>query len=112
MAGDDILTRLDATLAENSRVIAENSAVIADNARVFAENSRVFAENARVFTEHSRAVADFRVFTRDLVTRQERFMREVVGEMRDLRAESRAQREALLRLIDRLPPPADGPAPA
>lgn len=98
MADDEILMRLDATLAENSRVIAENS--------------RVIAENARVFAEHSQAVADFRTFTRDLVTRQERFMSQVVAELRDLRAESRAQREALLRLIDRLPPPASGPAAA
>ena len=79
-----LLRRLDATLAHNSLVIEENS----------------------------RVIADLRTFTRDLITRQERVLDEAIRELRDLRAESRAQREALLRLIDRLPPPADGPAAA
>ena len=79
-----LLRRLDTTLAHNSRVIEENS----------------------------RVIAELRTFTRDLITRQERVLDEAIRELRDLRAESRAQREALLRLIDRLAPPADGPAAA
>ena len=86
-----LLRRLDTTLAHNSRVIEENS---------------------RVIEEYLRVSADVRAFTRDLVRRQERVLDEAIRELRDLRAESRAQREALLRLIDRLPPPADGPAAA
>lgn len=91
MAGDEILERLDRTIERNNRVIEKNS---------------------RVVEENSRVIGDLRVFTRELVTRQERFMREVVKELADLRAESRAQREALLRVIDRFPPPGESPAGA
>lgn len=34
----------------------------------------------------------------------------VIAELKDVRDESRAQREALLMLIDRLPPPSEDPS--
>ena len=98
MPGDEILERLDRTIERNNRVIEENKRVVEENKRVVEENSRV--------------IGDLRVFMRDLVTRQERFMREVVKELADLREESRAQREALLRVIDRFPPPGESAAGA
>lgn len=57
MAGDGILERLDRTIERNSRVIEKNS---------------------RVVEENSRVIGDLRVFTRELVTRLERFTREMV----------------------------------
>lgn len=94
----DMLRRIDRHLEENSAVIKENSALIKE-----------IREEVRL---HREAAADVRVFIRDITRRNEAVLREVIAEMRDLRAESRAQREALLRLIDRLPPPANGPAAA
>lgn len=87
----DMLVRIDRHLEENSVLMEE------------------IREEVRL---HREAAADVRVFIRDITRRNEGVWREVIAELRDLRAESRAQREALLRLIDRLPPPADGPAAA
>lgn len=81
---------------------------------------------------HARMYADLRRFTRDMVRRMERVTQAQIGEMRglssaverqtadlgaelrDMREESRAQRSALLRLIDRFdrPEPGGSSAPA
>jgi len=45
---------------------------------------------------------DMRQFMHEITLRVERGGREVVRELRDLRAESRAQTQALLQLIDRI----------
>ena len=60
--------------------------------------------------------ADLRLFMRETNLRAARFMQTVIAELRalsagqdDLREESRAQTQALLRVLDRLGP---GPSPA
>lgn len=59
------------------------------------------------FDRDAESHADLRVFIREMIVRMERSGQELAREMRDLREESRAQRNALLRLLDRF----DGPEP-
>ena len=47
---------------------------------------------------------DLRTFIREMVIRMERAAAQQAAELEDLREDSRAQRDALLRLIDRLGP--------
>lgn len=56
--------------------------------------------------EHRQLIEEYRQFTRDCVTRMERAAARQEKHLDDLLDESRAQRQALLRMIDRL-----GPAP-
>jgi hypothetical protein len=77
---DDLLRRIDGTLHRLDETLERNT--------------QAFDRNTEVFT-------DFRVFTRDLVTRQERFMQTLLAEFR---AELAPQRRALFAILDRLPP--------
>jgi len=54
--------------------------------------------------------ADLRVFIRETNLRADRFLEGILNELRDLRAESQAQRQALLKTIDRRLGPAE-PSP-
>ena len=61
------------------------------------------------FSTHKKLYEDTREFMREMMLRMEkvtddhaRAMDEVVKELRDLTAESRAQRQALLQVIDRM----------
>ena len=74
---------------------------------------RLSREEIRLSREQQ---ADLRVFVREINLRAERAMELVTAELRalsagqdDLRAESRAQTQALLQVLDRLGP---GPSPA
>ena len=58
-------------------------------------------------------IDDYKQFTREMLLRFERAMREMGAERNDWRAEmkqSRAQRQALLRILDRLDPGGTAPA--
>jgi hypothetical protein len=55
-----------------------------------------------MFERHEAMFADLRQFMHEITLRVERGGREMVKEMRDLRAESQAQRQALLQVIDRM----------
>lgn len=58
---------------------------------------------------HAEMYADLRLFTRDMMRRMERQSDAVVAELRELGADSRAQRQALLLMLDRIEP--GGPPP-
>ena len=86
------------------------------------ERWAIIGEEVRLSREqrdrHAEMYADLRQFTRDLMLRMERVTedyRRVADEqikgMRDLREESTAQRQALLRVLDRLGP-GDSPSAA
>jgi hypothetical protein len=88
-----------------------------------------FKENQQAFKESREAFEENRLFVRDMTRRSEKVVQELVrsherfhrelsaemrsktdailAELREGREESRAQRQALLALIDRLPPPAE-----
>lgn len=109
MADREIVERIDRHMARGNELAAQMRDVVAENTRVVAENGRVIAENTRV-------IEDTRVFMRDLVARQDRALQRhervfetVIKELGGLREEARAQRAALFRLLDRLPPPGDAP---
>ncbi len=95
MADREFLERMDQRLARGNELLGE----VKDEMRLNREER-----------------AESREFIREIVGRIERGSREEVrvlqgltDEIRDLIAESRAQREALLRMLDRLGP---GPEPA
>lgn len=60
---------------------------------------------------HAEMFADLRLFTRDMMLRMERIASEHVSALRDLREESAAHRQVLLRVLDRLGP-GDSPSAA
>ncbi|MGI8945473.1 MAG: hypothetical protein ACR2GL_04445 [Thermoleophilaceae bacterium] len=108
-------------------------ASIDEEIRLTREEVRLTREEVHLSREqrerHAGMFADVRVFTRDMMTRMERVtqqhsqemrevseaLREMTHEygaaMRDLRQESAAHREALLRVLDRLDP-GDSPSPS
>jgi hypothetical protein len=88
MRGREILRRLDAHM--------ERSNELMDKIHVEVELTR---EEVRL-SRQSRD--DLRTFIREMIVRMERTTQAQVAELRDLREESRAQREALLRWIDRM----------
>ena len=88
-----------------------------------------FQDDLRLLGEqHRRHIEEYRRFTTELVMdmrryaeQRERKLEEELAEMREHRAQTRAEheeflaeqragREALLRILDRLPPPATGTA--
>lgn len=108
--------RSDAVLAEMREGRGRSDALVAD----VREEVRLTREEVRLSREER---AESREFMRQLTLRAEKANREAIAELRDLRrgseehraetadlrAESRAQTQALLRMIDRLGP---GPATA
>lgn len=84
---------------------------------VLGSHDRRWQEFSRELTQENRAWMEARARERDRAMSQhferhdieaERRFRLVADQLRDLRDESRSQREALLRMLDRLGPP--GPA--
>lgn len=106
-----------------------NTVAYEENHRAFEENHQAFVENGQAFRENQQALEENRLFMRDMNRRSEkvvqdllrsheRFQRElsaemrsktdaILSELREGREEFRAGRQALLALIDRLPPPAE-----
>jgi hypothetical protein len=99
------------------------------NRTAFDRNTQAFERVMAALDRHERTVADQATFMRDMNRRSEvvtqqiirdhqEFMKalnvrdeqaerrtdEILGELKDLREESRAQRQALLAMVDRLPP--------
>lgn len=81
--------------------------------REFIREQTLRHEKASRVTERWLRIADRR--TEEMVKRGDEMIRrsdEVIAELRDLRAESQAQRAALFQLLDRLGPGGAGPATA
>jgi hypothetical protein len=85
---DELLRRLDGHMERGNAIMARSNELVEENHRVIQENHRVIQENTRAFE-------DLRSFLGDL-TLALRLLTE------DFRAEMRAQREALFRILDRL----------
>jgi hypothetical protein len=85
---DELLRRLDGHVERGNAIMARSNELVEENHRVIQENHRVIQENTRAFE-------DLRSFLGDL-TLALRLLTE------DFRAEMRAQREALFRILDRL----------
>jgi hypothetical protein len=114
---------------ENRQAFKENQQAFKENQQAFKENQQAFKENQQAFKENQQALEESRLFMRDMTRRSEkvvqelvrnnqRFQRElsaemrsktdaILSELREGREESKAQRQALFALIDRLPPPAE-----
>lgn len=102
MVGDEFLAHIDRHMErgnEHMRLGNELMAEVRDEVSLTREEIRL----SRAEREQSRAMfADLREFMREITLRVERGGREQVKEMRELREESRAQTQALLRVIDRM----------
>ena len=115
MTESELLERIDRHIAETTQHIAETKEHIADT-------NRHMALGNELFDRCIRATDDLRQFIREMTIRSERFHRGLLAELaagrrelldqrhelRELREDSRAQTEALMRMIERLPPRADG----
>lgn len=95
MADDELLQRLDRHIAETTRHIDETKQYIAD--------VREINEGIRL-DMRQREERWMRVYRDTTAEVQARYAR-LDAELRDLRKESQAGRQALLAMLDRLPPP-------
>lgn len=132
MTESEFLERIDRHVAETTRHIAETKEHIAETKEHIAETNRHMARGNELFDRCIRATDDLRQFIREMTLRSERFHRELLAELAagrrellaelaagrrelltqrhelgELRADSRAQTEALMRMIERLPPRTD-----
>jgi methyl-accepting chemotaxis protein len=90
MAQDELLKRIDRHMERGNELAEEHTRVVAENSRVIQENSRVIDEN--------------REFMRELLARHEWFSQQMVAELKDLQDQTKAQTQAILRVLDRLQP--------
>jgi Ribonuclease G/E len=95
VAESEILARIDRHLERSNELMDEVRREI-DLTREEIRLSREERQTSREMFD------DLREFIREITLRVERGGREMVQELRDLRAESQAQRQALLQLIDRM----------
>ena len=120
MTDPDFLQRIDGHMSRANEFMNRGNELMArgnelmDGVREELRRSRETHDDLRVFIREERLRAER--FTQNMVTATRAFMaeqsaalRDVTDELRDLRQESRAQREAVLRMLDRLGP---GPASA
>jgi hypothetical protein len=123
--------RVMATLDRHERLFERSEKMFARSERAFERSERAFERSEKVFARHQHLFEeqradkdDLKIFIREMTVRAEKRDREwrqhneevqareaartdaIVAEMKEARDESRAFREALLVLIDRLPPPA------
>jgi soluble cytochrome b562 len=98
-----LLARMDERIELTRQQIelsrAESRAAI-DDARAAVDEARTSREEVREEMRTSRE--EMRAFMREIITRFEALARWQVAELRELREESRAQTQALLRVIDRM----------
>lgn len=77
-----------------------NTEVLQRNSEAFDRNSEAFKRNREAFD--AATVADLRGFIRETSVRNERVWRSVLAELDDIREETRARTQALLRALDRM----------
>ena len=97
----ELLRRIDAHLERGIELmdrITEELALTREQVRLSREDRAQITETFRQERQ------DLRTFIREIVIRMERAASQQAEELLDLREDSRAQRDALLRLIDRLGP--------
>jgi len=106
-----------------SRAVAERNAEAHERNRLaFERNTLAFERVMAALDRHDGRTEDLRLFIRDMNRRSERVVQdlvrgnaefsaeqkkrtdEVVAEIRDARQESQAHRQAILAMLDRLPP--------
>ena len=69
---------------------------------MFERHEAMFERHEAMFERHEAMFDDLKEFMREITLRVERNGREMVREIRGLRADSQAQREGFLRVIDRI----------
>jgi hypothetical protein len=73
-------------------------------------NREALERNSEAFERHEKAFHDLRAFMHELSVRNERVTDRIVAELIDLRKETQAQTQAILRMVDRFD--TGGPEPA
>jgi hypothetical protein len=92
---DGHMARMDGHLARMDGHMARGELLMAD----IHSEMELTREEVRLSRESR---DDLRSFIREINARMERGTQAMIAELRDLREESRAQRQALLRVIDRM----------
>jgi hypothetical protein len=121
--------RLERHMERGEELMELNRVAFDRNMAAFDRNTQAFERVMAALDRHEQTVADQATFMRDMSRRSEvvtqqiirdhqEFMKalnvrderaerrtdKILGELKDLREESRAERKALLAMIDRLPP--------
>jgi predicted ATP-dependent Lon-type protease len=125
----DLSERLERHMERGEELMELNRVAFDRNMAAFDRNTQAFERVMAALDRHEQTVADQATFMRDMSRRSEvvtqqiirdhqEFMKalnvrderaerrtdKILGELKDLREESRAERKALLAMIDRLPP--------
>ncbi len=121
--GEELMQLNRAAFDHNTEAFERNRQAFDRNAEAFDRNAEAFDRNIAAFEHHERAtdrmLDEHGELLREITLRSERVTQQlvesvresmgktdvVIEELRDLRAESRAQLESLFRILDRLGPP-------
>jgi len=119
------LDRHEAAFVEHEKAFGEHEKAFGEHEKAFAKHEEVMKRVSAALERHESREDDLKTFIREQNRRSEKIIQEmlrrneafnveqsrrtdqIVAELREGRAESKAQTEALLRLIDRFPPPAE-----
>jgi len=110
--GDDVFSRIDSHLERGDELFGRVEAALDRNSAAFDRNGEAFDRHGEAFERNMAAVSDLSEFIREQNTRAEKVTNRQIERIDKIAAgqdeliqENRAQRLALLALIDRLPPP-------
>lgn len=120
MASDELLERIDRHIERGVAALELNHAAFDRNTEAFERNRETLERVIAVLDRHEQLLDDQHEFMREMTVRNERVTQALVAEvrgigegqhelrmelrteLRDLHDESRTQREALLRVVDKL----------
>jgi hypothetical protein len=109
---EELIAQVREEVARTREEIARTREAYADFKTVVADCHMEFIRNREHHERGLRTYERLERFTDDLSRRNERVTLEMIREIRDLRDESLAQRQALLALIDEMRPRREGPPSA
>jgi hypothetical protein len=91
-----------AALDRNTDAFDRNTDAFDRNTDAFDRNGAAFDRNGAAFVSLETKLVSHERFLELMLARHERSNRQLVGEVKELRADSRAQTEAIMKVVDRL----------
>lgn len=103
-----LMERLDRTLDRNEKAFDRNTEAFDRNSEAFDRNTEAFERNSRVLDRVEASLGDQRQFMHETILRVQKIgeeeMRRLEAHTNEVVQEMRAQRGALLAILDRLNP--------
>jgi methyl-accepting chemotaxis protein len=95
------LRRLDSHMARGNELFDRGNELMELNREAMDRNTRAFEDNREAFKRHGEAIQDLRNVIHWSIHQGERQTDRLVEALNDLRSESQAHTQAILRLLDR-----------